>query len=137
MAFWDVDLTTRAGAREAMHQGSLACFVFCGMAALGVGVSYMGGISQADAFYVAIAAGCELVIGLIAGLRLRAGKGFYWTIGAATLLGIELLFKVVSLAFGGLFIGVPALVFMINAVRAASALKNEVGFEDDDVEVFT
>lgn len=137
MAFYDIDLTTRSGARGAAQQGGLACFVFAGLAVLGVVVfGGAAGYSSPEGIAAMTGAGAEALIGVIAGMRLRAGKGVYWGGIVAALLGIEIIMKVVSLAFGGMIISAILLVIVINGIRGAWALKRDVAFEDDDAEVF-
>jgi hypothetical protein len=135
--FWEIDLTTRAGAMGAAHQGSLACFVFCGMAVLGI--LLLGGTAGFDTLEgisIAIGAGLEFVVALIAGLRLRAGKGAFWTMVVAALAALELAAKVVAISIGGVIITGAVLIMMIQGIRGALALKKGFGFEDDDIEVF-
>jgi len=137
MAFYDIDLTTRTGARGAAHQGGLACFVFAGLAVVGVVVfGGAAGYSTPEGIAAMAGAGTEVVIGLIAGMRLRAGKGMYWGSFVAVLLALEIAMKAVNLAFGGLIISGIILVILINGIRGAWALKRQVAFEDDDAEVF-
>lgn len=135
--FWHIDLTTRAGAKSAAGQGALACFVFVGMAVLGVVVlGGMAGFSTPEGIGVMIGAGLEAVLGLIAGLRLRAGKGAYWAMAVAALAALELVGKLVALSIGGAILVGVILITIIQGIRGALALKNDRGFEDDDVEVF-
>ena len=135
--FWHIDLTTRAGAKSAAGQGALACFVFCGMAVLGVILfGGMAGYSTPEGIAVMVGAGVEAVVGLIAGLRLRAGKGAYWGIAVAALAALELVGKVVALSIGGVVIVGVILITVVQGIRGALALKNGTSFEDDDIEVF-
>ena len=135
--FWHIDLTARAGAMSAAYQGALACFAFCAFGVLGIlfGAGLIGGSSPQGLALIGGAA-LEAVVGLIAGLRLRAGKGAYWAMAAAVLAALELLGKAVALSFGGVAIDGVILVFMIQGIRGALALKHGTGFEDDDIEVF-
>jgi hypothetical protein len=137
MAVWDVDLTTRAGANTAAYQGALACFVFCGMAVLGtVMLGATAGFTTINGISAMIGAGGEALIALIAGLRLRAGKGAYWGIAAAVLLVLEMVVKLISLSIPGLLLSGVVLLVMINGIRGAWALKRSTGFAEDDAEVF-
>jgi hypothetical protein len=137
MAFWEIDLTTRAGADTATYQGALASFIFSGQAVLGM-VLFGGiaGYSTPEGITAIAGAGLELVIGLIAGFRLKAGKGAYWGLVAATFMVLEMIAKVIVFSPGGLLIGALILVYTVNGIRGAFALKKGVGFEDDDIEVF-
>lgn len=138
MAVWDVDLTTRAGINSALHQASIGSFIFCGAAALGVASGVMIGLTTPQGLSVAVAAGVEFAVGLIAGFRLRAGKGLYWSMAAMALLAIELAFKLITLQIGiGLILGGIAIVFMVNGIRASLALKRGVSLDDEDYEVFS
>ena len=135
--FWHIDLTTRAGARSAAYQGSIACFIFCGMAVLGLLIfGGLAGISTPQGLSIAIGAGLEIVVGLVAGLRLRSGKGAYWGIAAAALAALELIGKVVALSIGGVVITGLVIIMTVQGVRGAFALKSAAGFEDDDIDVF-
>ena len=133
--FWHIDLTTRAGARSAAYQGSLACFIFCAMGVLGL-IFGIGMIRSAQGLALAIGAGLEAAVGLIAGLRLRAGKGAYWGIAVAVLSTLELLGKAIAFSIGGIVISGLIVVFTVQGIRGALALKNNATFEDDDIEVF-
>ncbi len=136
--FWQIDLTTRAGAKSAAYQGALACFIFCGMAVLGLLVfGGLAGISTPQGLSIVAGAGLEAVVGLVAGLRLRSGQGAYWGIAAAVLAALELIGKVVALSIGGLVLTGMVLIITVQGVRGAFALKRAAGFEDDDIEVFT
>ncbi len=135
--FWHIDLTTRAGAQSAAYQGSIACFIFCGMAVLGLLIfGGLAGISTPQGLSIAIGAGLEIVVGLVAGLRLRSGKGAYWGIAVAALAALELIGKVVALSIGGVVITGLVIIMTVQGVRGAFALKSAAGFEDDDIDVF-
>ncbi len=135
--FWTVDLTTRAGALSAAKSGSTGAFIFCAMGVVGmlffglkVGFTTTLGIAEIGA------AGFEAAIALIAGLRLRQGKGVIWGGVAAVLVALEGLGKVLVISIGGIFLSGAVLIMLVNGVRGALALKKDAGFEDDDVEVF-
>lgn len=138
MAFWDVDLTTRGGAETATSQGALACFITAGLTV--VGALFFGGMVGFDTIEGQITVGLigvQALIALVAGLRLRAGKGAFWGIAVAVMLVLEMINKVVTLTgIGGLVINGIMLVMVVQGVRGALALRRDTGFEDDDVEVF-
>jgi len=138
MAFWDADLTTRMGAESAAHQGGLGCFIFSGLAVLGlVFFGGMTGFDTPEGIAGMAGAGAEALVGLIAGTRLRAGKGAFWGIAAAAILALEMLFKLVTLTIGGgLIINAVLLVVIVQGVRGAFALRSARGFAEDDAEVF-
>lgn len=135
--FWQADLTTRAGAHTATRQASIACFVFAGFCVVGA-LAWGGaaGLETAQGIGSMIGSGIEAAIGLIAGLRLRSGKGFYWGALTALLLAIELLAKLIMLSLLGLILPTILLVLIVQGVRGARALSKNVGFDDDDVDVF-
>jgi len=138
MAFWDVDLTTRSGAETATSQGALACFITAGLTV--VGALFVGGVVGFDTLEGQIAMGAvaiQGVIALVAGLRLRIGKGAFWGIAVAAMLVLEIINKLVTLTgLGGLVINAIMLVMVVQGVRGAWALRSGAGFEDDHVEVF-
>ncbi len=135
--FWRVDLTSRLGAHSATHQGALACFIFAGLAVLGFFLlGGIAGFTTPDGIAVMIGAGLEFIVATIAGLRLRAGKGAYWGMATAFLATLELIGKVVALSIGGIVIGALVLVYVVNGVRGALALKRGQGFADDAAEAF-
>lgn len=134
---WEIDLSTRAGAQSAANTGAIACFVFCGMAVLGmILLGGEAGYGTPDGIAVMIGAGLEAVVGLVAGLRLRAGKGAYWGIAVAALAAIELIAKIAALSIMGIVLVGLILIWVVQGIRGAFALKKEPRFEDDDVEVF-
>ena len=138
MAFWDADLTTRMGAESATDQGGIACFVVVGLTVLGAVMTGASmGFDTIEGMVSVAAIGIEAVIFLIAGLRFRAGKGAFWGIAAAVILVLEILNKLITLLIGfGIIFNVILLVLIIQGVRGAWALRNEVGFSEDDFEVF-
>lgn len=138
MAFWNVDLTTRSGAETAADQGGLACFFVAGLTVLGALV--FGGLAGFDTIEGQITMatiGLQAVIALIAGFRLRAGKGAFWGMAVAAFLVLEIVTKLVTLnGIGGLVLNVVFLIMVVQGVRGAWALRSQVPFEDDQVEVF-
>lgn len=135
--FWQVDLTSRLGAHTATHQGALACFIFAGLAVLGFFVlGGSAGFGTPEGIAVMIGAGLEFVVAMIAGLRLRTGKGAYWGMATALLATLELIGKFVALSIGGIVIGGLVLVYLVNGIRGALALKRGQGFADDAAEAF-
>ncbi|MCZ8018696.1 hypothetical protein [Novosphingobium sp.] len=135
--FWQVDLTSRLGAHTATHQGALACFIFAGLAVLGFFVlGGSAGFGTPEGIAVMIGAGLEFVVAMIAGLRLRTGKGAYWGMATAVLATLELIGKIVAISIGGIVMGGLVLVYLVNGIRGALALKRGQGFADDDLDVF-
>ncbi len=136
MAFWDADLETRMGAETAADAGGMASFVFAGLSVLGAVI--FGGLTSMDtteAIGGAVAVGIQVLIGIVAGFRLRAGKGAFWGIAVAALLAIELLFKLATFAIsGGLVINVILLVVVVQGIRGAFALRGS--FAEDEIEAF-
>ena len=134
--FWRVDLTTRVGALSAAKQGATACFIFAGLAVLGLALlGGMAGYGTTEGMAVMAGAAFESLIAIIAGLRLRSGKGAFWGMAAALLCVLETIGKVLALSPGVVITGV-LLVAIIQGVRGALALRNDKGFEDDEVAVF-
>lgn len=137
MAFWQIDLTTRSGAETAADQGGLACFFVAGFTMLGALVfGGLAGFDTAEGVTTAVLIAITALIALIAGLRMRAGKGAFWGIAVALLLVVEIISKLVSFSIGGLIFNVLFLVMVVQGLRGAWALRGQSGFDDDDVEVF-
>ena len=138
MAMWDVDLTTRAGARSAVQMGSVGAFVFAGMGVLGAVL--VGGVLAKDsvpAIGTMIGGGLEAAIGLVAGFRMRAGKGLVWASVTAVLLCLEMLLKLVTLSIGGMIISGVVMIYLVNGIRGLRALATRGDFTDDDMDVFS
>lgn len=141
MAAWDIDLTTRAGAQSGSYQASLVCFLFAGLNAVGLVLlglmlspkAALGNVAVTGLFAAALA---QIVISLVAGLRLRQGKGFVWGLVTAALLVLALLFNLASGSLGAAGLDALLLVFLGNGLRGAHALHKGENFEDDDIEVF-
>lgn len=133
--FWHVDLTTRVGATTAASMGATACFVFCGLCVLRMFLfGGIAGFGTAEGIATMGGAALEGVLGLIAGLRLRAGLGAYWGGAVAVLLTLEVLLSLVSLSLGGAVVSGIFLVLITQGARGALALKNTKYFEDDHSE---
>lgn len=135
--FWNADLSTRAGARTAAGMGGVICFVLAGLAVLGIAV-FGGLMATNDVERIAgmIFIGIEVVLFLIAGFRLRAGKGAFWGIAAALLLALEMVGKLVAVSIGGLIFNGIMMVVLVNGIRGAFALRNDTGFDPEDTGVF-
>lgn len=140
MAFWNVDLETRMGAESAANQGSLACFIFAGfsvLAAVFAGAVLPSGLADNNAallFYLTVV-GVQLAVVLVAGFRLRAGKGAFWGLAATALMALNTLSQLISFALIALVISAILLVFMVQGVRGAFALRN-AHFSEDEIEAF-
>jgi apolipoprotein N-acyltransferase len=138
MSFWKVDLTTEDGAHNAAQMGGFACFVAAALSVLGLAL-----LIGAGAYVGAVAIGAisgvagEIAIFIIAGFRLRGGRGLVWGSVAALLLAIEIVIKLVTLTgIPGLIISVILLVATINGVRGARALGRDGLTVDEAAEVF-
>jgi len=134
--FWEVDLSTQAGAQSATRQAAFACFVFCGLGVLGIALA--GGVigfETPEGLGIAIVAALEIVVALIAGLRFRAGKGVVWGIVTAVLCSVELISKLMTLSITGIFITGAILAIIVQGVRGALALRAN-RFPDEDVGAF-
>ncbi len=93
---------------------------------------------------IASLSGLFVLVMLIAGLRMRAGKGAYWGIVSALYLTLQLIINMVTIVGGGNYQGIIGsvitlvlLVTVVNGVRGAFALKNMRGFSDDEADVFS
>lgn len=138
MAMWTVDLTTQDGAESATQQGGLACFLAAGMSVLGAALMLGGfaGLGGPDPVLSAIGAGLEALFFVIAGFRLRAGKGMIWGSVAALVILVELAGKLLAFSVVGIFINVAVLIGMINGVRGAIALRRGDFDAEDAAAVF-
>jgi hypothetical protein len=135
MAFWNVDLETEDGAKSAAQLGGFACFIAAGLGVLGVGIATMALASTGDRVnaIATLSVGLvEILLFVVAGFRLRAGKGVVWGSVAALVILLEIVMKLVTLTgVGGIVISVILLVGMINGVRGARALGGvELGAEE-------
>ncbi|WP_285713637.1 hypothetical protein [Erythrobacter oryzae] len=138
MAIWDADLSTRGGAETAADQGGLACFITAGLTVLSA--LFYGGMAGFDTLEGQVTAGMiglQALIALIAGFRLKAGKGVFWGGAVAAMLVLEIFNKLLTLTgLGGLVLNLFFLVMVVQGVRGAWALRRGTGFGDDDLEVF-
>ena len=127
MAFWNIDLTTEDGDLGAASNGAYACFIAAVLTA--ISTFFLGGMASDT-----IAAGAMVVAGVvaiglfvIAGLRLRSGKGAFWGSVAVAWLGLEVLGKLLAFSIPGLIINIVLLIVLVNGVRGAWALRRGVG----------
>lgn len=103
---------------------------------LGVLVHPNAGFGDSAVLGVLAATLLQVVILLVAGLRLRQGKGFFWGLAAAALIVVALVFNLVNGSLGAAGLDVLLLLFLGNGLRGAHALHKGENFEDDDIEVF-
>jgi len=149
MAMWNADVTTRLGAGTAARMGGTAAFVFAGLGLLGVvffgvaslktGPAVAGGglllvMMKTDAAMAVIGGLTEALIGIIAGFRLREGKGLVWGGMAMILVVLELIGKVADSHFGGLVINIVIAAYLFNGLRGAYALAKG-RFAQDEADV--
>lgn len=138
MALWNIDLTTQDGIRSASEMGGFACYVSAGLTAVSTLflLAFRGygdeGIAAADVILFAMVP--ALLVYLIAGWRLRSGKGVFWGSAAILITGLFLLFGLVSLSIPSIFINAIVLVTVINGVRGALAARRSL--PADTAEVF-
>ncbi|MGY4397967.1 hypothetical protein ACVWZA_003169 [Sphingomonas sp. UYAg733] len=138
MAFWNIDLTTEDGAQSAAQNGGLACFIAAGFCVVGMALAigtHLG--SKEELIGVLAAMAGEMLVFVVAGFRLRAGKGIIWGGVAALLLAIEIVAKLVTLiGIPGIVVNIVMLVVLINGVRAALAMRHGDLNTDDVAKVF-
>jgi hypothetical protein len=134
MSIWSVDLTTEDGARSATSLAGMACFIASGLSAI-AGAFLLTRAAEPAAAATLISVGIEAVLFLIAGVRFRTGKGFYWGIAVTVVLAIEMAAKLATLSIGGLIINGILLIVIVNGVRGARALRQ--GFAEDQAEIFS
>jgi hypothetical protein len=142
MAAWDVDLTTRVGARGAARTAASACFLYAGATAAGAVFRLFSGamIQQAGSgpFGVNLLPFAVAMLAAVAGFRLQAGKGLFFGATLAVIIALELLALIASLS--GLMVialDLVVLIFLIQGLRGARALHAGKAFEDDDAEAFS
>lgn len=147
MSVWDIDLTTRTGARDATQTAAGACGVFALL--FGYGTYRLARMFDLSTVPVPIFLFAGFVLGTaaLAGLRFRADRGA--RMGWIMLVALALLVVVavaitIALADGfSIFITIPIAAvctvvgrFVFNGIRAARALNGYVRFDDDDAAVF-
>jgi hypothetical protein len=148
MAAWDIDLTTRIGAREATRSAASACGVFGLLFGYALfRLARLFDLSTVPVVIIAFA-GFILVTAFVAAWRFYIEQGA-WA-GIAMLLALVVLNAVailiaVALADGfSIFIVIPLTaictvvgLFAFNGIRGARALGTVTRFDDDDVEIFS
>ena len=137
MAVWDVDLETRMGAQSAADQAGLAAFVFAGLTVVsGFFLGSMMDLATPEGMTFAAIILFQIVLGVAAGIRLRQGHGAWLGIAMAVVIGANVLLQAVSLQLGlGLIINVLLLVWMVQGIRGAVALRKGQ-FDEDAYEAF-
>jgi hypothetical protein len=140
MALWNIDLTTEDGALSAAQIGGFACLVAAGLGmistALLLGVMVGTAVSVAT-LSVAAFASAEIVLLIVAGFRLRAGKGVAWGLAVAIALALELVVKVAAFAIIGIMINAILLIAVITGIRGALALRRITLTPEDAAEIFS
>ena len=137
MAFWSVDLTTRDGAESAASLGGIACFISAGLTVLGM--IFIGAVqAQAglESIITLVSVGIEAAIFLLAGWRLRKGKGLILGGISALMMLYEGVFKLMSLSIGGVVINAVLLVVMVNGLRGAWTLRRGMSDPTEISDVF-
>ena len=136
MSFWKIDLTTEDGAANAAATGGAACFAAGGLTVLG-GILFASTAPNAEErIGVLVVAGLSLIVFLVAGWRLRGGKGAVWGAIAAALLALEIITKLITLSgIGGLIINLVLLILVTNGEGRAWALPKG-SFDDATAEIF-
>lgn len=138
MAFWEIDLTTRAGARGAAHTAGTAAFVYAGATVLGalIGGAMVQTVNLAqtslNVLPIVLAA-----LAAFAGFRLQDGKGMIIGSVLAVIVALDLLAHVLALqGYAGLVLCGVVLALLVQGLRGVRALHQGRGFEDDDIETF-
>lgn len=139
MALWSVDLTTEDGADSAAQMGAYACFVGAVLGAIGVALS--GGlqaqIDKTAAIGILSVGLAEILVFVVAGFRLRAGRGAIWGSVAALLLILEIVLKLVTMqGLPGVVINVILLIVIVNGIRGARALSQRGLTVEEAAEIF-
>jgi hypothetical protein len=138
MSIWNPDLTTRMGAESAADMGGLGCFVYAGLCVLSMVIS--GGVvgyTSPDGILLLSVIGAQAVLSVMTGFRMRAGKGAFWGAATFTVMVLELIGKLISMAIGaGMIISVILLIVVFQGVRGAFALRRGDRFEDEEAEAF-
>lgn len=139
MAFWDIDLTTRVGARSAAGTGATAAYIYAGVTLIGALLTgallkQVGKFGQTALEFGPIVIA---VLALFAGFRLKDGKGLVLGSILAVIVALGLLMQLASLAIGGgTAISLVVLVLLVQGLRGAYALHKSQNFEDDDIAAF-
>lgn len=137
MALWG-DVTTEDGALSATGMGGVACFVYAGLTVLGAFFFNALEPDNARRIYTLSGIGIEVLIFLIAGWRLRIGKGLIWGSIATLLLLLELVAKVMAMMIGGgLVLNVVLLIVTAAGVRGAWALRKGIPDPEADAAIFS
>ena len=138
MAVWDIDLSNRAGARGASYQAALACFVYCGMTALGgFFVSGLIDVSSPQGKVTAVLVAAQLLLTLIAGILLRQGRGAVWGVAVAAVMVLNLVGSLIQISIFSAILTGLLLLLLINGLRGTFALRSASRFVDDDIDAFT
>ena len=139
MGFFKIDLTTRYGAESAARSGSLGRFIAAGLTALTGIYAFVTNPAVGDMVF-ALGFGFvffpQFLLFLMAGFRLRAGKGLVLGGAAIVLLIAETVSQLVTFGFLGLLIRLALLISLIEGVRGAWALRHD-RFAEDVADVFT
>lgn len=138
MAFWSIDLTTEDGAVGAARMGGAACFVTAGLTVLGL-VMILGLAPDKGAALAAVPGiAAEFLIFVVAGFRLRAGRGLVWGSVAALVLVLEIAAKAITFtAPFGIVLNVVLLILIANGLRAAWALRKGIADPEAEAEIFS
>lgn len=130
VALWNTDMTTDAGARVAAQNGGYACFAVAVLMVIGNAISGEPALWSLDP--VSVVFGLGIAVFVVAGLRLRAGKGIVLgSLATALLIFDTVRFSLFSFSldiffFLSLIVIAFLLVGMINGVRGARALRRGI-----------
>lgn len=133
MGLWNTDLSTPRSARRAAELGSLGCFVLAGLTLLaGFMARDVINPAQLEGQISVVLIILQAIVGIVAGIRLRGGRGVYWAMAVVALLLLEIVTKLVTMSgLPGLIINIALLVIVIHGIRGAMALRSTDAAEED------
>lgn len=125
MALWNIDLSTREGAQAAIRLASRVCLGFAVLLAISLFV--LGGLVADFSSQLGLAVlgltGLQLLVPLIAGIKLRRDKGLVWGIGAAFAILADLIQHVMSVEIRMTLFDLALLLLLMAGLRGIPALR--------------
>ena len=138
MALWDIDLTTRVGARGAARTAATGAYLFAGATLLGALVfgQLLQPVGTTGRTSLNLLPLVQVVLAVFAGFRLQDGKGLILGSILFVVVALSMISSALGLAIGGVVLCGIVLVLLFQGLRGAYALHKGVGFEDDDIATF-